>query len=674
LAVLLVVGYHLWPTAVPGGFVGVDVFFAISGFLITAHLLREIETTGTLSVPRFWARRARRLLPASLLTLLFCVVATLAFVPAIYWQSFFTEIAASTAYVENWQLSRSAVDYLQATNLPSPVQHFWSLSVEEQFYLAWPLLIALATVSVRRRSAQIQLRAVAIVLLAVTTVSLAFAIYATAANPAAAFFVTPTRAWEFGAGGLLALLSASLRFNASSVAARSVLSWVGLAAILIAAFAYTAATPFPGSAALLPVLGAIAVIRAGAPASRWAPTAVLGLTPIQFVGNVSYSVYLWHWPLLVFAPFVVGAATNQTKVIILMLSVLAGWLTKVLVEDPVRNGTWLRRRSHGFTFAVAGAATAVVLGATLGAGLYAHGLIADAEVASAKTVAAKPSCFGAASRDSRQPCSNPKLRLTVAPSPIQAGNDANAPCAVKRRYGAVSACEFGVSHAKATRTIALIGDSHASVMRAPLDVVAKEKGWRGLSIAQTGCPYSTATKVLPEPNRSKCLRWNDELPRWFAKHPEVSTVFVTAITGSTVKVPRGRTMLEAKINGYSNAWDALPSTVKNIVVIRDTPKVHGNTLECVARAIAGRRPAGPACAVSRDDALDIDPQVRAANHSGSDRSDVIDLTRSMCSTRMCDAVIGGALVHKDVHHLTRTFATTLAPVLLRKVNGLTGLG
>jgi peptidoglycan/LPS O-acetylase OafA/YrhL len=673
LAVMLVVIYHLWPSLVPGGFVGVDVFFAISGFLITAHLLREIESTGTVSMPRFWARRARRLLPASLLTLLFCVVATLVLVPTIYWQQFFREIAASTAYVENWQLSRSAVDYLQATNLPSPVQHFWSLGVEEQFYLVWPVLIVLATVGVGKAGPRAELRNVSIALLVVTIASLAFAISETAANPAAAFFVTPTRAWEFGAGGLLALLGACARFNWSSSAARSALSWVGLAAIVVAAFTYSAATPFPGYAALLPVLGAIAVIRAGAPDNAWAPTAALRLAPIQFLGNVSYSIYLWHWPLLIFTPFAVGAATDTVKVIVLVLSILAGWLTKVLVEDPARNSTLLRRRRPRLTFAFAGAATAIVLAATLAGGLHAQGLAAKAEVASARTIAAKPACFGAAAHDPGHPCANPKLRRTVAPSPLAATHDPNAPCTHKRHYGVVSTCEFGVSRAQAHTTIALIGDSHASVMRAPLDTVAKDKGWFGLSITQSGCPYSTATKSLPEPARSKCIRWNRELPGWFVKHPEVSIVFVTAITGSTVTVPEGRTMLEAKVNGYRSAWAALPDTVKHIVVIRDTPKVRSDTLQCVAQAIANRRAAGHACAVPRDKAFEVDPEVMVANSSPSDRAEAVDLTGWMCDRRICDAVIGGALVHKDVHHLTRAFATTLGPLLLRKVNRLAGL-
>ena len=155
-AVLLVVVAHLWPSLLPGGYVGVDVFFAISGFLITSLLLREIDRTGQLSLSAFWARRARQILPAALVTLLFCAIATIVFVPLTYWQQFLNELRASTAYVQNWQLAESAVDYFAADNGPSPVQHFWSLSAEEQFYVVWPVLLLLAVGLTRKRSVRVR--------------------------------------------------------------------------------------------------------------------------------------------------------------------------------------------------------------------------------------------------------------------------------------------------------------------------------------------------------------------------------------------------------------------------------------------------------------------------------------------------------------------------------------
>ena len=661
IAVLTVVVYHVWPEAMPGGFVGVDVFFAISGFLITAHLVREVDRTGTLSLWQFWARRARRLLPASLLTLFVCAVATIVLVPQLYWQQFLTEIGTSTAYVQNWQLASDAVDYLGADNRPSPVQHFWSLSAEEQFYVIWPLLIIVAAWTARRRLA------ITAVLLTVTGLSLWYSISETASNPAAAYFITPTRAWEFGAGGLLALVGARA---ALPDRARALLSWAGLAAVGYAAVAYSTDTAFPGWAAAVPVVGALAVIHAGMPAARWAPSAILRVRPAQFLGDISYSVYLWHWPLLVFAPFAfANAGLTETRIVVPLLTILLAWATKVLVEDPVRRSEWLSAQPR-MTFACSAAATAVLAVVLLGGTSHVEAQIHAAERQQVKVVAQTPDCFGAAARDRHNPCENKSLRTKVVPLPVAAKTEKNAPCPNFRKEEGVSVCDFGVQPEQAKRTVALLGDSHASHWRAPLDAVARDRGWHGLSMTRTSCVFSAATKLTPEPTKSQCLRWVDNVPRVFRKHPEIDTVFIVAITGGVVNVPRGRTMFEAKMNGVRKAWRALPDTVKHIVIIRDTPKIFRKTVECIDEAIAaGERP-GIACAVPRRSALDEDPSLIAARKEHSPRVQAIDLTQAFCSKRLCYPVIGGALVYKDLHHFTLVFAQTLGPLLNRKLEGL----
>jgi len=658
VAVLTVVVYHVWPEAMPGGFVGVDVFFAISGFLITAHLLREVAATGTLSLWRFWARRARRLLPAALLTLLVCAVATILLVPQVYWQQFLTEIGASTAYVQNWQLAADAVDYLAAENSASPVQHFWSLSAEEQFYVVWPLLMLLGAWAARRRLA------IAGVLVTVTGLSLAYSISETASNPAAAYFVTPTRAWEFGAGGLLALLGTRVWLPD---AARAALSWAGLAAIGYAAVFYSTATAFPGWAAAAPVVGALAVIHAGLPRARWAPSAALRLRPAQFLGDISYSVYLWHSPLLVFAPFViVDPGLTETRVAVPVLTVLLAWVTKVFVEDPVRRSTWLTAQPR-MTFAAGAAATALVAAVLAGGTTHVQAQIHDAERESVQLIAHQPACFGAAARDRQNPCENPMLRTKVVPLPVAAKDEENAPCHRFRQDAGVSVCDFGAAPEQALRTVALVGDSHASHWRAAVDVVARRRGWRGLSITRTSCPFSTATKITPQPTRSQCVSWVKKLPGFLGRHPEIDTLFVVGITGGKVNVPPGRTMFEAKVNGFRNAWNTLPASVKHIVVIRDTPKIFRSTVDCLDRAIAAHKRAGPACAVSRADALAADPQVVAAREAMSPRVQSVDLTETFCGGRLCYPVIGGALVYKDLHHFTLVFAKTLGAPLGRAV-------
>jgi peptidoglycan/LPS O-acetylase OafA/YrhL len=656
LAVALVVLYHLWPGAVPGGYVGVDVFFVISGYLITSVLLREIDRSGRVSLAGFWARRARRILPAALLTLLVCAIATVAFVPMTSWEQFFAELRASTAYVQNWQLAATATDYFHADDGPSLVQHFWTLSIEEQFYLVWPVLLLFAS---RSR------RTLALAMAALTASSLLYSILDTAATPVTAYFSTPARAWEFGAGGLLALARRPDRPGSGADAA---LSWLGLAAIVVAALAFTDGMDFPGYAALLPVAGAIAVMWAGMPAQRWAPTPLLRLRPVQSLGDISYSVYLWHWPLLILAPFVVGA---RATLAVLVLTLVVAWLSKRFVEDPVRTAPRLTARPAGWTFGLAAGATAVVLGVTAGGTTYVQDQIRKDEQATQRVLASHPRCFGAAARDPKlSPCENPRLRFAVAPTPIEAPKLANAPCRMIERHDRLAVCAFGAAPSRAKATVAIVGDSHAAHWRPALAGVAKRERWRALSLTRTGCPFTAAVPDLREPARTHCLQWNRQVQQWFARHPEVTTVFATSHAGARV-VARGEDQFAAERDGYVRALRALPDSVRHTIVVRDTPVMRAATFECVQDAMDDRVATGRACARSRGRALRPDPAVAAAG-SLFPRAQEVDLTRAFCDDRRCFPVIGGALVYKDPDHLTPTFAATLAPWLRREVDRALG--
>jgi hypothetical protein len=281
-------------------------------------------------------------------------------------------------------------------------------------------------------------------------------------------------------------------------------------------------------------------------------------------------------------------------------------------------------------------------------------------------------CFGAAARDPARPCSDPRLLRSVVPSPAQARKLPNSPCAPVERGAAMNVCGFGADPGAATRTVALVGDSHAGHWRAALDVVARARGWRGLSIAHTGCPLSKAVRNLPEPGRFRaCVAWKRAVFAWFERHPEVGTVFVGGLSGGTgVIAPRGQSRFAASVRGYRRAWAALPATVRRIVVIRDTPKLRGDTGACVERALARGRPPGMSCAVPRRAALDRDPMVAAAARMRSARVRTVKLTEFFCDRRRCYPVIGGALVLRDQNHLTAVFSATLGPYLLRKLDAL----
>ncbi len=273
LAVGMVVVYHLYPSLLTGGFAGVDVFFVISGFLITGHLLREYHKTGRIALLDFWGRRAKRLVPAAALVLTVTWLASRLLLPATRLADTASQIRASALYFQNWQLAWNAVDYLKSDSAASPVQHFWSLSVEEQFYLGWPLLFLLAAlVALTARQAE-QRRArghhVALFLAgAVVAGSLWYSVYYTHANPAGAYFVTTTRIWELGLGGLLALLPAGL---SQRIGRLGLLGWAGLGLVIASAFVLNGTNAFPGYLALLPAGGAAALILGGSAAGRFGP-------------------------------------------------------------------------------------------------------------------------------------------------------------------------------------------------------------------------------------------------------------------------------------------------------------------------------------------------------------------------------------------------------------------
>ncbi|HEY0700376.1 MAG TPA: acyltransferase, partial [Micromonospora sp.] len=302
LAVILVLVGHAAPGLLPGGFVGVDVFFVISGFLITGLLVEELDRTGRISLAGFYARRARRLLPAAALVGLVSLLLAVLFLPKVRWADTGWDAVASALYAMNWRLAEQAVDYLAADNSASILQHYWSLAVEEQFYLLWPLLLVVFAGGWRRpghprRRLRPMLLVAALVVVAVP--SFVWSVVLTQTDPARAYFVSTTRLWELALGGGLALAGARLRRMPAPVAAG--VAWASVAAILAAAALLAPDHAFPGYLALLPTLGAAAVIAGGLVPGGAGPERVLGLRPLRATGAVSYSLYLWHWPVLVAA-------------------------------------------------------------------------------------------------------------------------------------------------------------------------------------------------------------------------------------------------------------------------------------------------------------------------------------------------------------------------------------
>ena len=334
IAIIAVVIYHSWPGLAPGGQVGVDVFFVVSGFLITGMLVREAAASGTISVPRFYLRRATRLLPSAIIVLAFCVVMSAWVCPRDEQRQFLAEIVGSALYSQNWM-------QLLGDGSTTPMQHFWSLAVEEQFYLIWPALVLLAIVLARRFSSD-NTKALALVLGVVTALSFAYCVWQTGQDHAVAYYSTFARAWEFGVGGLLALAPASAWMLRPQL--RAALSWAGLAVILGSVLVAADQETFPGAVAAIPVLGTAAVIVAGTTGIAWAPDRILEWAPVQWLGGISYALYLWHWPLLAFAPYVTGVPSESWfMVILLAAAVVLAWATTRWIELPIRTAARISR-------------------------------------------------------------------------------------------------------------------------------------------------------------------------------------------------------------------------------------------------------------------------------------------------------------------------------------------
>jgi hypothetical protein len=257
---------------------------------------------------------------------------------------------------------------------------------------------------------------------------------------------------------------------------------------------------------------------------------------------------------------------------------------------------------------------------------------------------------------------NPKLRLSVTPSPRNAPLQAGSPCHRVAGSGLIEPCAFGSS--RPSLTFALIGDSHAAHLRTAVTTMANDLGWRGLAITRDSCAFAPAGRPLPEPYFTQCLQWKQQLPQYLAAHPEITTVFVGQLTRD-IAVPEGPDPFGQQVAGYEQVWNSLPATVKHVIVVRDTPEVRVDTFDCVSRAMRRHRPAGTACRVPRAEALHPDPAATAADQLGSPRVRSVDLTNFFCDARYCYPVVGGVLVYKDITHLTPTFTRTLAPYLER---------
>lgn len=662
-AVLSVVLYHLWPNRLPGGFTGVDVFFVISGYLITGHLLRELVTTGRIGLAGFWARRAKRLLPGAFLTIVATGTAVLLWVPSALWGQYGRELIASTVYVQNWQLAADSVDYLAQGNQASPFQHFWSLSVEEQFYIALPLLLLAALWLVRRarRRGTSPVAVVRIVLGAVVVLSLAWSIVETQTASGIAYFSTATRAWEFALGGLAATVPLAAPRTVPARVVRVVGAWAGAAGLVVSLVVITASTPFPGIAAALPVGSAALVVLLGGHSGL---QRVGRVRPIGFLGRISYAVYLWHWPAVVILPIALRhELTTKDKLAILVGALVVATVTTLCIEEPLRFSRWVRalRPRRVALYGALSTVLVVALGVVSLTALHVQQVQAAELQQRISTGVVR--CFGAAALiSSAHPCVNPALDDVRVPAASNAiDDDANrAPC-WSNSSSAFKVCSLGPKTGYTKHLIA-IGDSHNNVFVDTYERIAETHNWRIDVAGHMSCYLTTAQQFANSQKQTDdCDGWKQNAQQYLRTHPDLDGVIVTHSSGNGPVLPSGgRSADDTVVDGLVDAWTAAADAGIPIIAIRDNPAARADVVACVGQ-MSGRTT--DACDSPRAEALQPfeGSEQAVARMDGAAR--LVDLTDYYCTDTVCPAVIGGVLVHRDATHLTNTFAVTLAPYL-----------
>jgi peptidoglycan/LPS O-acetylase OafA/YrhL len=686
IAVMAVVVYHVWPSRLPGGFVGVDVFFVISGFLITSHLLRESSMTGGISLSRFWARRIRRLLPASLVVLTFCLIATFAWVPLAKWSQNLLEIAASAAYFQNWVLATGAVDYFAQENSPTLVQHFWSLSLEEQFYIFWPILLIIVLGISRSHGARrglgfgisetsrVRATAIASSLAVVGVASLAISLgMSFSLENGAAYFATPSRVWEFVVGAMLCFVPKAVDGgNVLGEIARSLLAWAGIMSIALAALTFSGDTVFPGYAALLPTLGTAAVIYAGNTSTKWSVSRLSQFKPIQYVGDISYSLYLWHWPIVVVVTqWLFGGPLGIWGIVVIGASIALAGLTNRYVEKPFRGSTnskWSSRRAPAFAFAAIGAAAvaAVVIAST-------QLVLVPNERRFAEVMAAAEAdgCFGATAGTDANCVDIFAPAETI--NPAAAVNDKVPACEnASKDVASLDTCLRG--DLNSVDAIALVGDSHAQMYGEALSDYASAHNMRLIEYTRGSCPGLTIDNKSTQPNEIpsrlaseperllECAEWTSAVMNEIATDESIKSVI---FTNATIQYLDASDPTKSLLDGQKigNTWAELSSLGKHVVALRDIPGMSfGQTApSCLSQYEDDPR----ACRSVKTELITMDPMMTAA---ASLNVPIVDLSANFCDDSFCYPAVGGLVAYWDRAHLTRTFVGTLEPDLFRQLD------
>jgi peptidoglycan/LPS O-acetylase OafA/YrhL len=678
VAVGVVILAHVHLPGFDGGFVGVDVFFVLSGFLISSLLLHEATTTGRIRLGNFYARRARRILPAAALVLIATSLFAAMRLPLTRVSEVVDDVRSAALFTANIHFSRLGTDYFEESRAVSPVQHVWSLAVEEQFYLVWPLVVVLVFALVERR----QLLFTRIIVGIAWVGSLGWSIALTSAEPVPAYFSSFTRAWELATGALLALAGSHLVQLPAWF--RHLLVLGGLAAIGLAVVTFDASTPFPGWRAAMPVLGTAAVIAAGASGSIGLAR-LLTIRPMRYVGDLSYSLYLWHWPVLVLGAYELGHApgVRETGVLIAVL-VGASVLSFHLVEDPIRHQRIPVVHGLG-ALALWPVTLALVLATASWASAHATSAF-EARIRGNPDGVLDPAVASAAEQARTGQLGPRAEKLAEAPvaqlirDALEQADDHEAipfplvnfenlrrdswhmkyDCHADWEQTSIRACREGDS--KATRTVVLYGDSHAGMWLPPLDLLGRVNGFRVVPLMKMGCaPFDVVQlhRGLPHPTCGPFRTW--ALRQMRDLHPDVILVAYRSLL--EMAPPDGQSPSEAWSSGATSSLRKLGRLAPRVEVISDVTARDVSPGDCLTAPHSTM-----ATCTQREQAVSTtgNALTRAAAQSSGAR--FVDVTDLVCAEHRCPLVAGGVVIYRDSSHISLTWSHVVAAELGRRLN------
>ncbi|MDG5472325.1 acyltransferase family protein [Jeotgalibacillus sp. ET6] len=659
IAAILVAIYHIWFNRVSGG---VDVFFVVSGFLITTSLLSMYKRNGKILYFSYVVKLLKRLIPTAWVIGIITFLASLVLLPLFTRYQVLSEFLASAFYFQNWRLAIDAVDYLAQNNDASPYQHFWALSIQFQFYLLWLILFFVA-VSLRKLL-KIDMKKILIATISIViAASLTYSIYLTSVNQPVAYYHTFTRVWEFGIGGILSLVIHRITVKKPIA---WVMGWAGLIGLLSGGILFQVSDVFPGYAALWPVLSAVFIIIAGNHAERFSAYKVLSWKPFVKFGGISYAFYLWHWPLLIFyyAYFDVENVSILNGLAIMVIAAILAYLTIALIEKPIRTAEIPVWKTAGAILAF----SSILLISTQ---LYQNNVLEQKEaedVSGSIEIAAEDTDLV----ENEEPVvvpSNPGALIKAYSDDLQGDQPFDAgflprldnasqdradiypdSCILGNKATDPRVCEYGDVE-NYTKTISLVGGSHAAHWHPMLMEAMKDENIRIKTYLKGNCRFTTKVE-------SKYTECND----WFANVTQLLIEDKPDLIFSVGDAGKGDDHFDVVPEGFIDAWELFDSHDIPLFLVRDTPWYSQSVLKCINDNVENPEE----CKEDRDEVI-RDPSPMSLIETFPDNVTTMDLTDYFCDEEYCYYVVGNVITHFDSNHLTATFSRTLAPIMKDKV-------